>query len=75
MTIILDEKSEKKLKKAAEHAGLSDVDALNRAIDVFLLASEMEDIKKLQEDMAYWESAYLETLALEDERIANLSND
>ncbi len=75
MTIKLDEQTQNKLRHASEQTGIPEPEVINRALDVFLLAEEMQGLKQLKEDMDYWQNLSRETLALTDKRIAKLNHD
>lgn len=52
--------------------GYSEHELLSRALDVFLVAEEAAAMAQLNKELEAWQDLYAESLALEDERLANL---
>lgn len=75
MTITLKNHTEQKLKRVAEETGIPESEVVDRALDVFLITEELGGLKELAEDMSYWQQRYLDTLMLDDARLADLNYD
>jgi hypothetical protein len=75
MAITLKNHTEQKLKRVAEETGMPESDIVDRALDVFLITEELGGLKELAEDMNYWQQRYLDTLALDEERLADSTYD
>jgi hypothetical protein len=70
MTITLTPQNEAKLRRAIIETGMDAPELLDRALDSYL-----QDVKMLNEETKYWQGLYMDTLALEDERLANLTDE
>ena len=70
MTITLTPQNEAKLRRAISETGMEAPELLDRALDTYL-----QDVKMLAEETKYWQGLYMDTFALEDERLANLPDE
>jgi hypothetical protein len=74
-TDILKKQTQDRIKRVTEQTGIPEADVIDRALDVLLMTEEMAGIKELADDTHYWQERYFDTLALEDERLAELDYD
>jgi hypothetical protein len=75
MQVTIDQHTQEKIKQVAEETGIPEPEVLDRALDMLRLTEEMHGLRALKDDMDFWQQRYLDTLALEDERIATLEYD
>jgi Ribbon-helix-helix domain len=75
MQATIDQQTQEKIKQVSEETGIPEPEVLDRALDMLLLTEEMHGLRDLKDDMDFWQQRYLDTLALEDERIATLDYD
>jgi hypothetical protein len=75
MRATIDQQTQEKIKQVAEETGIPEPEVLDRALDMLLLTEEMHGLRALKDDLDFWQQRYLDTLALEDERIATLEYD
>ena len=75
MQVTIDQKIQGKIKQVAEETGIPEPEVLHRALDMLLLTEEMRGLRELKDDLDFWQQRYLDTLMLEDERMANLDYD
>jgi hypothetical protein len=73
--ITLNNQTQQRLKQVARQTGIPEADIVDRALDMFLIAEALGGLRDLAEDMSYWQQRYLDTVALDEERIANLDYD
>jgi hypothetical protein len=71
----IDQHTQRKIKHVSEQTGIPEPEVLDRALDMLLLTEEMHGLHELKDDMDFWQQRYLDTLALENERIAELDHD
>lgn len=74
-SLTLNKQTRQKLTRAAEQTGDTEAEVVNKALDMFLITEELAGLKQLTEDMSYWQQRYLDTLVLEDKRVAKLNHD
>jgi hypothetical protein len=75
MQATIDQQTQEKIPQVAEETGILEPEVLDRALDMLLLTEELHGLRELKDDMDFWQQRYLDTLALEDERLANLEYD
>jgi len=75
MQVTIDQQIQGKIKQVAEETGIPEPEVLHRALDMLLLTEEMHGLRALKDDLDFWQQRYLDTLMLEDERMANLDYD
>jgi hypothetical protein len=75
MQVTIDQQTQGKIKQVSEETGIPEPEVLHRALDILLLTEEMHGLRALKDDLDFWQQRYLDTLALEDERIAELDYD
>ena len=73
MTIALklNKETTQRLKRVAAQTGIPEADIVDRALDVFLITAELGGLKELAEDIHFWQARYFDTLALDEERLAD----
>ena len=75
MQATIDQQTQEKIRQVAEETGIPEPEVLPRALDMLLLTEEMHGLRELKDDLDFWQQRYLDTLMLEDERMANLDYD
>jgi hypothetical protein len=75
MQATIDQQTQVKIRQVSEETGIPEPEVLDRALDMLLLTEEMHGLRELKDDMDFWQQRYFDTLALEDERLANLDHD
>jgi hypothetical protein len=75
MQATIDQQTQEKIKQVSEETGIPEPEVLDRALDMLLLTEEMHGLRALKDDLDFWQQRYLDTLKLEDERMANLEYD
>jgi Ribbon-helix-helix domain len=75
MQATIDQQTQEKIKQVSEETGIPEPEVLDRALDMLLLTEEMHGLRDLKDDMDFWQQRYLDTLDLEDERLATLEYD
>jgi hypothetical protein len=75
MQATIDQHTQEKIRQVAEETGIPEPEVLDRALDMLLLTEEMHGLRELKDDINFWQQRYHDTLALEDERMANLEYD
>jgi len=73
--ITLNNQTQQRLKQVARQTGIPEADIVDRALDMFLITEALGGLRDLAEDRSYWQQRYLDTVALDEERIANLDYD
>jgi hypothetical protein len=75
MQATIDQQTQEKIRQVAEETGIPEPEVLDRALDMLLLTEEMHGLRALKDDIDFWQERYFDTLAFEDERLANLAYD
>jgi hypothetical protein len=77
MTLSLKLKKEttQRLKRVAAQTGIPEEDIVDRALDVYLITEEIGGLKELADDINFWQERYFDTLALDEERLADINYD
>lgn len=75
MHITLKNQTQQRLKRVAEQTGIPEGDIIDRALDMFLITEELDGLKELADDMSYWQQRYLDTHALDEERMGDPNYD
>jgi hypothetical protein len=75
MPLTLKKQTEQKIKRIAEQTGIPEAEIIDKVLDVLLIAKEIAGLRELTEDSSYWQQRYLDTLALDEERLAKLDHD
>ena len=75
MTIELKNKTAQRLKQIAEQTGIPEGEIVDKALNIFLITEELGGVKELAEDSNFWQQRYLDTLAFEEERLADPDHD
>jgi hypothetical protein len=75
MQATIDQQTQEKIRQVAEETGIPEPEVLDRALDMLRLTEEMHGLRALKDDLDFWQQRYLDTLDLEDERLATLDYD
>jgi predicted DNA-binding protein len=71
----LKKETTQRLKQVADQTGIPEADIIDRALDVYLITEELGGLKELTEDINFWQERYLDTLTLDENRLARLDHE